>query len=155
MKHLQNLLWPLAVLLALVVLGTAGWKARELLHPHATVTATVPSCDLQIGPCAARLADGRGVILTMSPRPVVALKPVHVRVRVAGVRASRVVIDFTGVNMEMGFNRFVLKPDGAAYAGQAILPVCTRSRMQWRAEVLVQSTEGVLAFPFRFATVRP
>ncbi|MEJ2344648.1 MAG: hypothetical protein P8076_06350 [Gammaproteobacteria bacterium] len=155
MKHLQNLLWPLALLLALVVLGTAGWKARGLLQPRATVTATTPNCDLQAGPCAARLADGRGVILTLSPRPVVALQPMRVHVRLVGLRVSRVVIDFTGVNMEMGFNRFVLKPDGAAYAGQAILPVCTRSRMEWRAAVLVQSADGVLAFPFRFATVRP
>lgn len=152
---MQKLLWPLTLLLALVVLGAAGWKARRLLQPRAAVTATVPSCDLQVGPCAAWLADGRGVILTLSPRPVEALKPMQVRVRMAGVRASRVVINFTGVNMEMGFNRFVLKRDRAAYAGQAILPVCSRSRMEWRAEVLVQSTDGVLAFPFRFSTVRP
>jgi hypothetical protein len=155
MKRLQNLLWPLVVLLALAVLGAAGWKARRLLQPHATVTATVPSCDLQAGPCTARLTDGRGVVLTLSPRPVVALEAMHVHVRLAGLQASRVVINFTGVNMEMGFNRFVLKPDGAAYAGEAILPVCTRSRMEWRAEVLVQDADGVLAFPFRFATVRP
>jgi len=155
LKQTQKLLWTLVALLAVTVAGIAWWKAGGVFRPKTAATATIPVCDLQVGPCTASLPDGRSASLALLPLPVVALKPITVHLKLSGIQAQRVVVDFTGVNMDMGFNRFPLKRAGVGYAGKAILPVCTRSRMEWKAEVLVQTEHGLLAFPFRFDTIRP
>ena len=58
-------------------------------------------------------------------------------------------------DMNMGFNRPRLAPAGAdTFAGEAIIPVCTLTRMDWEALVLLPVADGLRGAPFRFSTYR-
>lgn len=74
------------------------------------------------------------------PRP---LTPFSVQVRLAGEGAAQVrqvAVAFTMLNMDMGFNRFDLRPQTEiAWEGQALLPVCSMGRRDWRVTVEVVS----------------
>jgi len=57
--------------------------------------------------------------------------------------------------MEMGYNRPKLNAiDKINFKGQAILPVCVRSKMDWEARVLLKTDKGTIMAPFRFFTTK-
>jgi len=71
------------------------------------------------------------------------LTPFPVLVSLAGkaaTRVNKVTVDFTMVNMAMGINHFDLSQqvDGT-WQGQALLPVCSMGRRDWRVTVEVAS----------------
>jgi len=83
------------------------------------------------------------------------LQPLTLRVEAPGLGADAVVVDFAGVDMNMGLNRFELKPTGdGVFSGTGLLPVCIRNRMLWQATVYAEADRGLIAAPFRFETVR-
>jgi hypothetical protein len=69
----------------------------------------------------------------------------------SGLTARQVEIDFSGVTMNMGYNRQPLlaeTPD--RYAGDATIPVCVTGRMQWLATLMVETDRQRIAVPFHF-----
>ena len=150
-------IWTLGSVLTLAAIGVTLVKVWPLLHPRVIAVAPLdPECDLQAGPCTAVFPDGGRVRFGIEPRPIPVVQPLVLRVRTEALEASRVEVDFSGVDMNMGFNRATLHREGpGTYRGKGILPVCVRARMAWEARVLVQTPEGTLAAPFRFDTVRP
>ncbi|NCA68787.1 MAG: hypothetical protein EOM91_01565 [Sphingobacteriia bacterium] len=138
------------------VAAVALHLAWPLLYPPLIEVADLdPSCDLHVGPCELRLGDGARVRLAIEPRPITAMTPLNLAVALDGFDTDRVEIDFVGVEMSMGYNRASLAPSGpGVFDGQAILPVCVLARMEWEARVLIQTSEGVRAAPFRFAIMR-
>lgn len=152
--RLARLSWGPLGLIALALAGYLIQHARSLLHPLPAVLAEPePGCDLRAGACRARFADGATVTLELEPRRIPVLTPLTLRVAIAGLDARQVQVDFTGVDMDMGFNRVDLREgEPGLYLGHATLPVCVRARMDWEARVLILSERGLVAAPFRFAT---
>ena len=149
--------WWLAA--ALVTAAAAAWavlKVWPVLYPEvAAVAALDPDCDLHQRPCDAHFPGGGRVQFALEPKSIPPLKPLRVQVRIADIEASGVEVDFTGVGMNMGFNRPRLQSTAAGrYEGEATLPVCVRERMDWEARVLVRTQRGLLAAPFRFSTFK-
>jgi hypothetical protein len=153
----RPLLWLVAAVLAGAVVGIAVYQAWPLLHPDTVARAPLnPGCDLRTGPCGVNFAGGGEVRLSIEPRDIPVMRPLRLRVAMTGIDAHRIEVDFTGVDMNMGYNRVGLTPVGAgAFEGEAILPVCVRDRMTWEALVLVDTSAGLLGAPFRFDTTRP
>lgn len=152
MELRKSLLVDSAVVLSLILVGVVGYKLSPLLLPRADVSVSpLPGCDLQAGPCEARLPEGGVVRLTLSPRPIPVTAPLDLLVEMQGMAASRVEVDFAGVTMNMGFNRprLVSAGDGR-FQGQTQLPVCVTGRMTWQATVLVERGRQRIAVPFRF-----
>jgi hypothetical protein len=84
------------------------------------------------------------------------VKPLQLRVELQGLKAQQVEVDFSGVDMNMGFNRFKLSRTGEGeFTGEGILPVCVRDAMEWEAKVLITTPQGLAAAAYRFITVRP
>lgn len=80
----------------------------------------------------------------------------QLEVRLEGVQASNVEVDFSGVEMNMGLNRTSLSRNASGvFSGNAMLPVCVWDAMEWEAQVLIESRQGLISVPFRFITVRP
>ena len=80
------------------------------------------------------------------------LQTFPVRVRLKGIQARQVTVDFQGVDMYMGYNRITLErqPDGI-YTGAAELVACATGRMQWQAEVVIRDHSGrATGLRFRF-----
>jgi hypothetical protein len=141
-----------ALLLALVA---GGVLFQRILQPTAEITVPLdPACDLGRTACRSA-AVGGGVTLDITPRPIAPMKPLHIEVVVEGLTAERLEVDFSGVDMNMGYNRFVLVETAPGrFTGSAVLPVCVRDRMAWEAKVLVDTPGARLSVPFRFESQR-
>ena len=130
--------------------------AWPLLNPEVVASAPLdPRCDLRQGPCTAVLPNGGKVGLGLAPSTLPLLEPLAIEVRLDGLRAFAVEVDFAGVDMNMGYNRPRLAAEGEGrYVGNTVLPVCVRQRMDWEARVLVRTPDGLMAAPFRFSTFK-
>lgn len=147
----RKLLIDAIVLLAVGVIGVAGYKLAPLLTPKTDLTLPLSTCDLNHGNCRVELAGGAHLEFSVEPRPIRALKPLLLRARIEGVEARRVEVDFAGVDMKMGYNRPPLASEGdGTFAGQASLPVCITGSMPWEATVLIETPNALIAAPFRF-----
>ena len=81
------------------------------------------------------------------------VRPFQVEVRLEGIDAGRIEVDFAGIEMNMGFNRIELTAGAAGlHAGEASLPVCISGQMDWQVTVLVETGRQRIAIPFRFAS---
>jgi hypothetical protein len=80
--------------------------------------------------------------------------PLQLEVKLAGIEAAKVEVDFAGVDMNMGYNRPELAATGPGrYASEAMLPVCVTGKMAWQATVIVEAGRQRIAAPFRFNSV--
>lgn len=141
----------LLLALALGLLLSLGLGLGPQLLPKRDITLPLSDCDLNQERCTVALPDGNSLSIDISPRPIPPLKPLDIQVRLQGVAAKGVQLEFTGVKMDMGFNRSTLKaiaPDH--FVGQGNLPVCMTGRMRWQATIFVETARGTLAIPFQF-----
>ncbi|WP_275099926.1 hypothetical protein [Sedimenticola hydrogenitrophicus] len=156
MAKSTTLLWAIAGVLFLALAGVAAYKALPILNPEVGGMAVLDSdCDLRAGPCQSDLPGGGRVSFAIKTPGIPLVKPLDLEVRLSGVEASQVEVDFVGIGMNMGFNRPRLNAQGGGvFAGTGMLPVCVRVAMEWEARVLITSPRGLLAAPFRFITVK-
>jgi hypothetical protein len=148
----KKLLLDAAILLALAVLGFAGYKLAPLLNPKTDLTLPLSSCDLAKQACIAALPDGGQLEFSIEPRPIPSLKPLKLQATTKGIEVRKIEVDLAGTDMKMGYNRPELQGSDGHFTGQANLPVCTTGIMEWDATVLVETGKAVIAVPFRFTT---
>ena len=145
----------IGLFLGTVVLVLLYSRGGDLLAPKIKATElAVPDCDLQQQACTVSLPEGGKVTLEFDPHPVWPMKDFSMRLQSDGVEIQKAVISFTGVDMNMGLNRFELKPIDNALAGKAILPICVRNRMEWEGRLRISTSSGVFDAPFRFETYK-
>ncbi|PVV21775.1 MAG: hypothetical protein B6D78_06785 [gamma proteobacterium symbiont of Ctena orbiculata] len=135
----------------------ALYKTWPMLFPKAAHTASVdPACDLRANGCTTQLNGGGSVTFSIQPRDIPVVKPLALRVDLAGIEAKSIAVDFSGVDMNMGFNRTQLSAQGdGVFSGKGMLPVCVWDAMEWEARVLIDTSQGLISVPYRFITVRP
>jgi hypothetical protein len=152
-----RMLWILVGLLGLAVAGVALYRVWPLLYPEVVAEAPLdPRCDLRAGSCTGVLPGGGRVRFAIAPRDIPVVKPLRLTVETEGLEVRAVAVDFSGVDMNMGYNRATLQREAPGrFAAQAMLPVCVRARMTWEARVLLRTADGLLAVPFRFDTFQP
>lgn len=148
--------WVIFGVALLALSGGALYTAWPVLFPRTAVALVAdPECDLRAGPCEMWLPSGGRLAFAIEPRTLPQMQPLDIRVELQGARVSGVEVDFSGVGMNMGFNRPALKSAGnGAYTGQTRLPVCIRQAMEWEARVLLHTDRGLVSAPFRFITVK-
>jgi hypothetical protein len=157
-NKITQLLWALLGLLFAAICLVALYKTWPILFPNVALKAAVdPTCDLRAGACKTRLNDASYVTFSIEPRDIPVVKPLQLSVNLDGISAKSIEVDFSGVDMNMGFNRTKLSSAGdGVFSGQAILPVCVWDAMEWEAQVLIDTTQqGLISVPYRFITVRP
>ena len=141
----------------LVLLGVvAFYKAAPILFPEIQVEATLnPDCDLRAGPCRISFPDGSSVTFSITPRTIPVIQPLNLEVKIDGLEAESVEVDFSGTEMYMGFNRVKLKAGAKGqYTGVGRIPVCVLEAMEWEAKVMIKSPKGLYIAPYRFITVK-
>ncbi len=139
----------LATVVAVLLLTRGG-----ALMPQREVATQLPlsDCDLQRQVCSASLPGDGGITLSFEPRPVKPMQDFTIRLNSEGVEIRGAIVSFTGVDMNMGLNRFELKPNGKGLSGGAILPICVRNRMDWEARLRLATPAETFEIPFRFVT---
>ncbi len=147
----KKLLLDIALLLALAVLGVAGYKLAPLLNPKTDIALPLSPCDLNRQACVATLPDGGQIEFSIEPRPIPSLKPLKLQATVRGSEVRNLEVDFAGTDMKMGYNRPALEGADGRFSGQANLPVCITGTMEWDATVLLDTGKALVAVPFRFA----
>lgn len=149
-------LWTIVAVLVLAIFLSAGYKFKDILKPGVAATAKLDaSCDLRKGSCTSELPGGGKLSFSITPNTIPILRPLKILVKVEGVEASHVEVDFVGIGMDMGYNRAKLdSKDKNNFEGKAILPVCTQSKMDWEARVLLHTDHGLIMAPFPFYTLK-
>ena len=155
----RAVLWIGLALFVAALIGLALHRTWPLLFPAVAESAPLDAdCDLRAGPCAASFPGGGTLHFSIEPRTIPLVEQLRLDVAVRGPAVQSVEVDFSGVDMNMGFNRVQLSPRQGAEAvhasGAAVLPVCVRNRMAWEAKVMVRTERGLLVAPFRFETYR-
>lgn len=146
-------LWTL-VALVFGISGVAIFKVKPMLFPDIQAIATIEQgCNLHTGPCSSYLSSGERIKLTIEPKPIPVIKPITIKVDIQGIKPLSVEVDFSGVDMNMGYNHVNLESQSeGVFIGQGVLPVCIHDTMSWEAKVLVQTENGLISAPYRFAT---
>ncbi|MCU7885577.1 MAG: hypothetical protein KZQ82_15405 [Candidatus Thiodiazotropha sp. (ex Lucinoma annulata)] len=153
----NTILWVVLGLLIAAICAVAVYKARPMLFPEISIKAALdPACDLRAGPCVTQLEDGGLVSFSIEPRELPVVKPLQLQVSLQGMQAEKIEVDFSGVDMNMGFNRVKLNSGSTGeFTGSGMLPVCVWDAMEWEAQVLIDTQQGLVSVPYRFITVRP
>jgi hypothetical protein len=117
---------------------------RKMLGTAQDCDAAVETCHVDAGAIQLQLLLGPQV------KP---LSPFSVALAIKGgeVAAQSVVIDFQMQGMDMGMNRYrLLHASGLSWQGEATIPVCTASRMDWLAviEFTLNGQPYQAVFPF-------
>lgn len=148
MRRRQTILTVIA--LALACVAVIGYKLSARLHSTDAILLPRSSCAPSIQDCTIPLPHGGQLQLSIAPRPIRPLQKLSLKVRITGVKAEKVEIDFDGVDMSMGYNRAILSGDGGTFFGEAMLPVCITGTMTWKATVIVTADNERFAAPFHF-----
>ena len=132
-----QMLAPLLVAVALVAIAVAGyWLKRP------TEAIAVPCTDPLAGCTFNHRGAPASVRFSIQPVPLEAFG-----LNVSAPNAARVSAEFQMVGMDMGFNRYDLRPAGnGTFAARITLPVCVSGRHDW---VLYVEADGQrYALPF-------
>jgi hypothetical protein len=152
MKIKHILIVSVSVLLLAALVASLLLRPKEMsqlgLESQDIAVSGTAQCDAAQGPCEFRAGE-LGLTLHLVP-PVQSLRPFDIHLQVDGVQPRQVVLTFTMADMDMGLNRFVLRPGDGDWRGRAVLPICTQSRNDWLATVTVrgEGRDYRVVFPF-------
>ena len=150
---------PLYLMILAILLGAAyliGWSWTRLFSPPLFSTHASADCDLRTDTCEARFQHGRSIGLDIRPRGLPPSQPLQATVAIRGFDADTAVIEFSGVDMNMGLVRNELNArSDRLFVGETILPVCIRRSMVWRATVTATGADGIHKAAFDFEVRRP
>jgi hypothetical protein len=102
-------------------------------------------CDFDKGACVKK-AGGIEVILDMSPKPVMTMRELEIKVELKGADGpDKIIISFDMPEMYMGKNEVVLKRINKGrisqlYEGAGLLPRCPSGKKLWRAAIDIPQT---------------
>jgi hypothetical protein len=136
----MRVLAPLLLVAALAAIALAGyWLKRP-------VGAVAAECADPLSGCVFS-HRGATVRVRFSERPA-PMAMFELQIRAPG--ANRISAEFQMVGMDMGFNRYDLRPDGhGAFSAKVTLPVCVSGRRDWTLYLDVDGSRYALPFSTR------
>lgn len=131
---------PLLLAAALIAIALAGWWLKR------PADAVAVRCADPLAGCAFSHRGAAIDVRFMSqPTPLEAFG-----LHVSAPRARRISAEFQMTGMDMGFNRYDLRPAGdGAFASNVTLPVCIGGRHDWTLFLDVDGTRYALPFKSR------
>jgi hypothetical protein len=146
----KNGLINTVIILIMAILGVIGYKLAPTLLPNSDLTLAAKFCDPGRSVCSSTIPDGGRLEFSISPQPIRPLQTLNLDVRLDGLKAERIEIDFDGSQMKMGYNRPLLSGSNEHFTGQTMLPVCITGSMEWTATIFVTTHSRLIAIPFNF-----
>jgi hypothetical protein len=112
-------------------------------------------CDPRADSCIYDYAPGGEIRFSLQPQErIKPMEPLKAIIEYPEGEMSASSLLLTGLNMQMGQNRFTFHKDGDAYSARIMIPVCTLDRMEWQALVRMTIRGRRVAVPFHFAVER-
>jgi len=131
---------PLLLVVALVAIAVAGWWLKR---PTEAVAMSCP--DPQVGCAFSHQGASARVRFSMQPLPLEAFE-----LTVTAPHATKISAEFQMVGMDMGFNRYDLRPAaGGTFSSSVTLPVCVSGRHDWVLYLDLDDTRYALPFSSR------
>jgi hypothetical protein len=133
-------LLPLTIVVAAGLSAYLGVRILSSVEPKRVIGfVSEPGCDLGRTDCSVEFPHHGTLSLDLGPRPLIANAPLAARLTVQeGPQPDSVVLELTGVDMDMGTWNFPLERSGdAVFTGSLTLPACIRRQMRWRIEIQV------------------
>jgi uncharacterized membrane protein YjgN (DUF898 family) len=136
---MKRILPPLLLVVALVAIAVAGYSLKRPAKAQAVACAD---------PLAGCRFSHRGTsaLLRFSVQPA-PLAPFELSVRAPG--ATRVSAEFQMNGMEMGFNRYDLRPSDGVFGSKVTLPMCVSGRRDWTLTLDIDGAHYALPFSTR------
>ncbi|MBU1190715.1 MAG: hypothetical protein KKE76_03275 [Gammaproteobacteria bacterium] len=137
--------WILLFGTVLIIAMSGVWQrpADEVLPTEPLPLLAAAECDSAQAACVAR-GEGFALELSLGP-PVQPMQPFGIQLRILQGQLSSdatVVLQFQMQDMDMGQNRYRLIADEqSVWRGTAVLPVCSRGRSDWFAQIDIQDGE--------------
>ena len=113
------------------------------------------NCEPSVGPCFYPIQDAGKIEFSLYPREQIRpMQPLQAEVRLPqGWSAESVTM--TGINMNMGINRFDFSPSGGGnFTAEVLLPACIADFMEWQAALTLSDGDKTYQVPFRFKVFR-
>lgn len=131
---------PLLLVIVLVAIAVAGWWLKRPAEAIAVDCADpVAGCAVNYREATAKLRFSR------QPVPLESFE-----LTVTAPNATRISAEFQMVGMDMGFNRYDLRPTPeGAFATKVTLPVCVSGRHDWVLYLDLDGTRYALPFSTR------
>jgi hypothetical protein len=131
---------PLLLVIVLVAIAVAGWWLKRPAEAIAISCADpVAGCTFSHHDATARLR------FSMQPTPMESFE-----LHVAASGATGISAEFQMVGMDMGFNRYDLRPTPeGAFTAKVTLPVCVSGRHDWVLYLDLDGTRYALPFSTR------
>ncbi|MCB8889352.1 hypothetical protein [Vreelandella malpeensis] len=151
------LLNVLILITAIALMVCLGYGLNSWLRGEENIrwVAPDPGCDLHAATCHASLGDAGFTFSVDADGAIEALTALPLEVKVEGVEASQVSVEFVGRDMEMGLHRFTLVATAPGhFNGQGQVGLCTQRVMPWRARVILSTPEGKIGSWFDFDVTR-
>jgi hypothetical protein len=152
----ENLWTGVAIFIFVGLLALSYFYKTQKKLTSASLIPSNTACDLRKGGCTVVLAMGGKVHFSMMPASLPLLKPIALHVDTEGFDVSSVLVDFEGVGMDMGPNKaqLIAQQTATQFKGKTIFPACSHQKMEWQANVLLTTKQGVIKVPFRFHTLK-
>lgn len=154
-KKSSNFLTIIALLVFAGGIAASYFYKKFLVSNYIAEASLQEPCDLRKAACINVFPNGESVTFSLNPKNIPILTPLSLQVETQGIKASSVKVDFVGLNMDMGFNRSELTLEAPNnYSGKFTIPICVNTRMEWEAQVKLETDKGIMMAPFRFYTIR-
>jgi hypothetical protein len=137
---MKRVVAPLLLMVALGAIAVAGWWLKR------PAEAVAVRCADPLAGCSfSHRGAAASVRFSMQPVPLEAFG-----LRVTAPNATRISAEFQMVGMDMGFNRYDLRPaPGGVFASNVTLPVCVSGRHDWLLYLDVDGSRYALPFSTR------
>lgn len=134
---MKRVLTPLLLIVALVAIAVAGYGLKRPAEAQAVTCAD---------PLAGCIFSHRGTaVKVMFLTPPTPLEAFELRVSAPGV--TRISAEFQMKGMDMGFNRYDLRPaENGLLAAKVTLPICVSGRRDWTLFLDIGGTRYALPF---------
>lgn len=137
-RALRVIMVPLLLVAALLAVAVAGyWLKRP-------AEAVAVDCADPVSGCTFA-HRGQTARLRFSARPV-PLQAFELRLEAPGAARARASAEFQMAGMDMGFNRYDLRPAGDALAARVTLPVCVSGSRDWTLYLALDGERYAIPF---------
>jgi len=147
--------WLLLVVALIFLLAGVMLQKTGIFSSQDKVSIVASDCDLRSGLCSVML-DDQTLQFRIEPKDIQVLKNLQISLKLpenAAIFPESVSVEFEGINMDMGYNRIFLEPQGQnLFKGSGMIPACTSDTMDWLVHLKLSLPGRLSDVQFRLTT---
>ena len=150
----KNTYMLITALIAIILLLLLSFYPANIKNDKSLKPSTVYQCADYTSGCKASINNKKVEI--KFPKDIVFLERFPIEVKLDGIPAAKVTVEFRMVGMDMGLNFYQLQQgnkDKSIWMGEGVLPVCTTGRTDWQSIISIEQEGEIQQVVFQF-TVR-